>query len=437
MNADTGVVIWDSSRDVAAGQGPQGAYKARWTADSKRLIAGHGGPISMFADNGNLIWRNNMGESPLWLEVDAAYNSYAAGKNREIFSWDKDGKLRWRYRLAHTTNEAWPGISADASLMLMPSFGGLLQALNGAGQLLWQRFMPALPNISPQGTPEEFIFGTGHNALSMTPDGTLMALGSRGYQALLYDRNGTRVFSHTAAMRSDFQGPDPLTHGNYTGTTAISLSPDGKYIAAGYADSVIRIFARQDEITASPGWNLVGNSVSSPMTVAASFGDTNKVSSVWKWVASGTTVGINYPNWAFYTPSQTDGGQAYANSKGYDFLSTINAGEGFWINARTSFNIALPTVSAVPTTAFQNISSGWHLIATGDTKTPSALNTQAAVTTLWAWDNAQSKWYFYAPNVDALGGTALSDYINTNGYLDFASAGKTLGPGLGFWVNVP
>ena len=437
MNADTGVVIWDSSRDVTAGQGPQGAYKARWTADSKRLVAGHGGPISMFADNGNLIWRNNLGESPLWLEVDAAYNSYAAGKNRELFSWDKDGNLRWRYRLAHTTNEAWPGISADASIMLMPSFGGLLQALNGAGQLLWQRFMPALPNISPQGTPEEFIFGTGHNALSMTPDGTLMAIGSRGYQALLYDRNGTLVFSHTAAMRSDFQGPDPLTNGNYTGATAISLSPDGKYIAAGYADSVIRIFARQDAITASPGWNLVGNSVSSPMTVAASFGDANKVSSVWKWVASGTTVGINYPNWAFYSPSQSDGGQAYANSKGYDFLSTINAGEGFWINARTSFNIALPTVSAVATTAFQNISSGWHLISTGDSKTPAALNTDVATTTLWAWDSAQSKWYFYAPSLQAQGGTVLSDYIKTNGYLDFASASKTLGPGTGFWIYKP
>ena len=331
----------------------------------------------------------------------------------------------------------------------MPSFGGLLQALNGAGQLLWQRFMPALPNISPQGTPEEFIFGTGHNALSMTPDGTLMAIGSRGYQALLYDRNGTLVFSHTAAMRSDFQGPDPLTHGNYTGTTAISLSPDGKYIAAGYADSVIRIFARQDEITASPGWNLVGNSVSSPMTVAASFGDTNKVSSVWKWVASGTTVGINYPNWAFYTPSQSDGGQAYASSKGYDFLSTINAGEGFWINAKTAFTAPLASGATITSTSFQTLPSGWSLISIGSNRTPSGFNTDLSVsppaagvvlqniTTLWAWDNAQSKWYFYAPSLEAQGGTALSDYIASHGYLDFTAANRALGAGVGFWVNKP
>ena len=434
MNAATGAFVWDSGQATPE-QVAQGAYKVRWTADSKRAVTSSGGPIAMFTDSGNLIWRNNMGESALWLEVDAAYNSYAAGKSRELFSWDQDGKLRWRYRLAHTANEAWRGISADASIMVMPTFNGLIQALNSAGQLLWQRFLPTLPNIPPP--PAEHLFGTGHNALSMTPDGSLIAIGSRGYQTLLYDRNGTLVFSHSAAVRSDLQGPDPGVIRNYPGVTGVSLSPDGKYIAAGYADSVIRIFARQDEITASPGWNLVGNSVSSPMTVAASFGDANKVSSVWKWVASGTTVGINYPNWAFYTPSQTDGGQAYANSKGYDFLSTINAGEGFWINARTSFNVALPTASAVRTAAFQNISSGWHLISTGDSKTPAAFNTDVAATTLWAWDSAQSKWYFYAPSLQAQGGTALSDYIKANGYLDFTSASKTLGPGTGFWIYKP
>ncbi len=449
MNAGTGAVVWDSSRDVAAGQGPQGGYKTRWSADSKRVVAGSGGPISMFDDSGKLIWRNNIGVSPLWLEVDEAYNTYAAGKSRELFSWDKDGKLRWRHRLAHTSNEAWPGISADASIMVVPTFNGLLQAINSAGQLLWQRFLPALPDISPQGIAWERIFGPGHNALSLTPDGNLIAVGSRGYQTLLYDRNGTLVFSHSAAVRSDSQGPDPTVIRNYPGVTGISLSPDGKYIAAGYADSVIRIFARQDAIMVNAGWNLVGNSVSAPITVAASFGDAGKVASVWKWVTQGSTAGITYPTWAFYTPGQSDGGRAYASSKGYDFLSTINAGEGCWVYATTGMSVPLPAGAAVAATAFQNMGSGWHLISTGESRTPGAFNTDlstsppapgvvpANYTTLWAWDSGQSKWYFYAPGLQAMGGSVLSDYIAGRGYLDYALANKTLGPGIGFWVKTP
>ncbi|MEI6601738.1 MAG: hypothetical protein WCN21_14745, partial [Comamonadaceae bacterium] len=66
-----------------------------------------------------------------------------------------------------------------------------------------------------------------------------------------------------------------------------------------------------------------------------------------------------------------------------------------------------------------------------------AFNTDVATTTLWAWDSAQFKWYFYAPSLQAQGSTALSDYIKTNGYLDFASASKTLGPGTGFWIYKP
>jgi hypothetical protein len=48
-----------------------------------------------------------------------------------------------------------------------------------------------------------------------------------------------------------------------------------------------------------------------------------------------------------------------------------------------------------------------------------------------------SKWYFYAPSLQSLGGTALVDYISANGYLDFTLGNKTLGSGVGFWVNKP
>jgi hypothetical protein len=92
---------------------------------------------------------------------------------------------------------------------------------------------------------------------------------------------------------------------------------------------------------------------------------------------------------------------------------------------------------------------GWNLIAIGSALTPSAFNVglstsppspgvvPISLTTLWTWDNVASKWYFYAPSLEAQGGTALSDYITAHGYRDFTAASKTLGSGVGFWVYKP
>lgn len=53
---------------------------------------------------------------------------------------------------------------------------------------------------------------------------------------------------------------------------------------------------------------------------------------------TGANPNITYPAWAFYTPSLTTAAlAAYAAGKGYDVLTTINSGEGFWVNAKISF----------------------------------------------------------------------------------------------------
>jgi hypothetical protein len=95
---------------------------------------------------------------------------------------------------------------------------------------------------------------------------------------------------------------------------------------------------------------------------------------------------------------------------------------------------------------------GWNLVATAANSTPEAFNLSLTdpqapppavgvvplnILTLWTWDNPLSKWYFYAPNLDGQGGTALTQYINGKGYLDFTANNKKLGPGVGFWVNKP
>ncbi len=188
------------------------------------------------------------------------------------------------------------------------------------------------------------------------------------------------------------------------------------------------------------GWSLTGNGVKAAVPVASTFGDSANVSSVWSWIAAKS-------KWAFFTPLEVDGGATYAAANGYDSLTTINPGDGYWVNAKTAFTAQLPAGATVASSSFQNLTSGWRLIATGDTIAPSAFNTALSTTppavgvvpqnfnTLWTWDSTQSKWYFYAPSLEAQGGTALTDYITAHGYLDFRSANKTLGPGVGFWVN--
>ena len=278
LDVGTGQVIWKSvTANTILGDETIAAYKSRWSPDGTRVVTGSNGPLAMFTADGTLLWKTNIGESPLWLEVDAAYNVYAAGKSRELFAFDRNGNKRWSFRLSHTANEAWQGITADGSLMLMPNFDGTLQALNADGTLAWQHMMPALAETSPQGTPSFNIEGTGHNALSMTPTGNLISLGSRGpqgSQVLVYGRDGTLLWSYLSASRTDFLGEDPVGHGNYTGVTATAMSADGKYIAAGYADSVIRIFALQPNVvpvvTTQPVGAVVRSGANATFTVAAS-----------------------------------------------------------------------------------------------------------------------------------------------------------------------
>ncbi|MCF8212225.1 MAG: choice-of-anchor D domain-containing protein [Rhodoferax sp.] len=202
------------------------------------------------------------------------------------------------------------------------------------------------------------------------------------------------------------------------------------------------------ELNLQPGWNLVGNSVHTPFTVASVFSDTDRVNTVWKWSASNS-------KWAFYTPSLADGGAEYAATKGYEALTTIEPGDGFWVNSRAAFSTLLPAGSVLLSSEFQDqvdikgsrLSPGWNLVATGDVVTPSVFNrnlstipptpsvTDVNLTTLWAWDNPASAWYFYAPSLEASG--SLMNYIRDKGYLDFYTNRKTLEVGTGFWVNKP
>ncbi len=187
------------------------------------------------------------------------------------------------------------------------------------------------------------------------------------------------------------------------------------------------------------GWNLLGNSNSAAMDVATVLGNASNVTSVWKWIpASG--------KWAFYAPSMDAATLAtYAAGKGYDVLSSVAGGEGFWVNAKNAFTITLPSGTAVTSSSFAaTLPLSWSLIAIGDNKTPRAFNNalsqtppaagvlaSSILTSLWAWDSSKSAWYFYAPALDNNG--TLASYSAGKGYLDVGT--NTIQPGVGFWVN--
>ena len=206
-------------------------------------------------------------------------------------------------------------------------------------------------------------------------------------------------------------------------------------------------------LSLNKGWNLIGTGGVQAFAVGNYFSDSSKVVSVWKWIS-------NQSQWAFYAPSMSLSALVtYADSKGYAALDGVNGSDGFWVNAAQAHNVTLPFNGAYKAINHRgSLVSGWNLVADGETdllpvqfnnrltqysgSTPPTvgLDTTTSVyqpnlTSLWAWDATHSNWFFYAPTLDR--DQTLTAYTQSKGYADFASNNKTLGPGVGFWVNVP
>lgn len=189
-------------------------------------------------------------------------------------------------------------------------------------------------------------------------------------------------------------------------------------------------------LDAASGWNLLGNGLANAIPVATAFGDSSKVTSVWKWLPATST-------WAFYTPLMTSADLAtYATSKGYSVLNSISPGEGFWVNASGAITYAHAGAPRVLSAG--DLGAGWSLAATGDQVRPTDFNRALSragatdpipdnLTTLWSWNSADQKWYFYAPSLER--NNSLADYIASKGHLDFGA--RALSRSEGFWANLP
>ncbi len=197
----------------------------------------------MLTHTGELLWFRAIGEFPMVLEIDRNYNTYLAGKSRELFSFDGNGRLRWRRRV--TSNAIASGfnqLSAGGDLLVLGTVGGWLEAYHSTGQVLWQRRLP--------GT------SLGHNALDMTPDGRYILAGCSGEQGqdgylVLYDRDGSVLWQTRFPDKRDAgEITTPYSYAHpHRGVITVAISDDGAYLAAGYGDGTLRVFEWEPDST--------------------------------------------------------------------------------------------------------------------------------------------------------------------------------------------
>ena len=161
------------------------------------------------------------------------------------------------------------------------------------------------------------------------------------------------------------------------------------------------------------GWNLLSSDIA--FSVTEKLSDSSKFVSVWKWEDN---------TWAVYLPGLDTA--AYAGSKGFNELTGIKAGEGFWVNCKAQETV---TVSGVQETGSLSLTKGWNLVGlkTGTLKSVADLisGNEDSIFSLWKWEN--NTWAVYLPG-EADGGAA---YAAGKGFALLTE----IEPGEGFWVN--
>ena len=220
------------------------------------------------------------------------------------------------------------------------------------------------------------------------------------------------------------------------------------------------------------GWNLLGNSLELTLNVETVFGSpansiagvTSHINSVWKW---STDTG----RWQFYAPNETaEQNLAIAKQNQFGVLASIEPGMGYWVKVESSApleGVTLAAQSGVPVVyeaanetagtpakiAGRSLVTGWQLVAIADALTPSQFNealsgtaqhsgtVKSSFQTLWAWDTAKGKWYYYDSQLERNGVAAgqglelVKQYATGNSFLHFEDWSKTLDVGVGFWIR--
>ena len=89
-------------------------------------------------------------------------------------------------------------------------------------------------------------------------------------------------------------------------------------IALAFVSSTVSAQVQQSyQLETTAGWNLLGNSIQTSINVTTTYGDPNKVTSVWKWDNAAN-------KWSFYSPTLTTAElQQYTSANGFGVLTSI------------------------------------------------------------------------------------------------------------------
>jgi len=160
------------------------------------------------------------------------------------------------------------------------------------------------------------------------------------------------------------------------------------------------------------GWNLINTPVQPDDSSAETVLNGLDYVSAWKWVNG---------KWAVLLKDQDT--QEYASSKGFQVLSTINAGEGFWLNMNSAGSLTI--TGNAPSTSNLYFVQGWNLVGL---KTDAEKNITDIVPdnaiSAWKWQNGN--WAVWLPD-----SAQLQEYASSKGFdiLEKVSATD------GFWIN--
>ncbi|MFH2106551.1 MAG: PQQ-binding-like beta-propeller repeat protein [Candidatus Micrarchaeota archaeon] len=182
-----------------------------------------------FDSLGNQKWEYVIGEFPLFMAVDSDKNTYATGKSRIFFSFDKNGKLRWTHKITEPTITAGAA-TPDGDRIAAGSVGGSVYLFAKNGTLLWQRGAISIGEFG----------AVGHNAIAISEDGTRIVAGTAPNNCIMvYDESGTTIWNNCIT-------PDSSNKDLILGVTNVQISKDKKKIIASYGDNYIRMFVLKE-----------------------------------------------------------------------------------------------------------------------------------------------------------------------------------------------
>ncbi len=168
-------------------------------------------------------------------------------------------------------------------------------------------------------------------------------------------------------------------------------------------------------------WNLANLPLSPNNTkIEALFqGAETKVISLWTWENGTWNVSL--------LQDGLNATQAYIQAMGFELLTDIKAGQGFWVNCEQDLDLSV--AGSAPAEQTLTAASGWNLLGLKSEQTvnvPSYFSQVGeSLTSVWAWQDANWAVYLFGQDADT------QSYIQAKGFQLLTS----ILPGQGFWVN--